>query len=253
MMNEYRIADLTILDWDAFLEAGIDQLELCYQLVEGHGVRFQALPGRGLGRLVDLVQWQPGFHVEHIDGPTLGADQLMHLGMHLALEHLIDVDNGDELLWAECVASSLDLFCLGRFLTTQVNSPFSDDLLESLHYHYETYCDDSDHLESLITACLEDPVAVAGNSSEFLHRSGHDLGQPTHDPQRWELMVGHHLYPLIHHFNLTNWILMGRLRTAKPVQSTRIEELSRRVFDHQNPIDDVLERAIRSLNRNSEL
>ena len=157
-----------------------------------------------------LGHWDLSEKKEFIDETHLGADQVIHLGMHLLMSHHLPGPHVQQRLWGECVASSMDLASLGKLLSAQVDTPFVHETLESLEFHYQIY-GNADDVAPLLTACCDDPFRVTRDTATYHYRLGMTLlnrQRPDRDA------VAHTYYPLAHHFNLGNWVLF--LRNTQP-------------------------------------
>ncbi len=206
--------ELTIEGHDSFFEAGIEVYDACLDLIRARKIRFISLPGVGLSRLWQLVHWDLDERVEYIDNDQVGADQLMHLGLHLALDTYIDKSQPTQWLWAECAASAVDLFVLGHLLRHQQEPAFVQSTLESIAFYDESYAHEPDDGQRIVQLCMDAPMDAMGETVDYLYQLGLALlsGTPSLERADSSKMSQHYLYPLAHHFNLANWVLFLKAR-----------------------------------------
>lgn len=214
-MNKVSLKDVPIYEQDVFQRAGIEILDCCLKLLLAKDLKMVLLPeGRGVGRLLNLLQWDVGEALEYVDGDGPLADQVIHYGMHHLVDDLIGHDGAEKMLLAETIASAADFYLLGQLIRSGEECDFLLDMVESLGSYYEQYSNE-DCLEALFERCAADPFATFAQVVLFLYETVEPLLY-LEDPQavtRGLLAVqDNELYPVLHHYNIGNWVLTLRAR-----------------------------------------
>lgn len=205
-----KLSDLDILEEAAFDRAGLTLLEPCLELLSDLDV--VCFPkGRGLGRLVNLLQWQVDQQLEYLDGDAVAADQVVHFALHHLWHRRIGSDHPFDLLFAECMASASDLYLLGKLSNGGEETDFLVDTLDSFGSYYEIYSSES-RLEKLVARILENPYQTMSAAVDYLFRLGVALLSPQINLEALARFQDDLLYPLAHHYNISNWILTIRNR-----------------------------------------
>ena len=204
------LSDLAIDEADAFRRAGIDLLDAALPLLKNH--RFIVTPGKGLARLADLLNWRAGALCEHIDRRGVSADQVIHFAIHHVLDQNLEENHPGAVLLAECLASASDLYLLGKLSQAGEETAFLSDTIESMCSYYEMYAAEPDHLEQFFAAFLENPFETMVETACFLFHFGAAFLKSEPDLAVLTRFSENARYPLVHHYNLTNWILTIRAR-----------------------------------------
>ena len=205
-----RLEELEIAEADAFDRAGIDLLASCQGLLKNLSI--VCLPeGRGLARLVNLLQWDVGQQREYLDGDIVAADQVVHFALHQIWDKKIGSAHPHTMLFAECMASASDLYLLGRLSQAGEETDFLMDTLESFGSYYEMYGTE-EQLEELVTRIVEAPFETMIEAAAYLYHLGCRLLEPSTDMGALLEFQDHLMYPLAHHYNISNWILTIRNR-----------------------------------------
>ena len=208
---EKRIEDLDIFEKDAFERAGLAILTVAEHILAQSNTRFILLPeSRGLARMVNLLQWQAGDHVEYLDGEGVFSDQVVHMAIHQALDREQGSATPHHMLFAEVLASASDMYLAGRLIQAGEETDFLADTLESLGSYYEMYAASPDQLTAFLQRLSDTPWETMVSLVDYLYtfccpflekdRSIEHLSIP-------RSMEDHMFYPLVHHYNVTNWLL----------------------------------------------
>ena len=214
------LVDLDIYERDAYQRAGIELLNPVIDLLAQERVRAISFPrGRGIARLLNLLQWEADGGLEFIDGQGTHADQLIHLGLHRLCDHKLGSADPGAMLYAECLASASDIYLLGKLSLAGEETDFLADTLESFSSYYELYSHHESHLEQLLSQLQNNPYTTMLAVADYLFQFCLCLLYPTNIEavgRELETMADHVYQPLVHHYNTANWILTIRSKHPHP-------------------------------------
>jgi len=201
---------ITIIDQDVYERCGIRWLPAALRLVHANGVKARVLSSTpGLARILNLVAWQPSGDLEYLDEASLCSDQLIHSAWDQCIHQKFGSDYVGYRLLGEVLASSSDLYLLGRLANCGETPDFVQETLESFNFYFETYSDLGE-LERLLTEILADPYQQMLNLARYLYRFAWLLiteNEETATVEGLDELATHPFYPLTHHYHLPNWIV----------------------------------------------
>jgi hypothetical protein len=232
-LRTVSLADLTIDDETAF--ASIPLYPRLKAVLAGSGHRFY-LPAPGTpggwdrALFLNLTFWNEGTDVlvdEH-----LAADVVTHIAWHHVVGQRVAGAGGGarsalSMLFSESIASAFDLHMLGRlwreapgaeFVTTQV--PIISEAAQ------EAGMTDDD-FASLMTELAENPDRAFEDLRQLLFDAGCALlscRDAVEAQAQLERFDGHRFAALLHHYQLSNWILYAR---AYAVAAPAVDETVR--------------------------
>jgi len=200
---------------DAFRRAGIDLLDRAMALLRRDNLRLTLLPqGRGLARLLNLTHWSAAARREWVDGEDVCADQVIHFATHRLCDERLGSADPRAALFAECVASAMDLYLCGKLARAGEETEFLTETLESYGYYYEIYAGAEGDFERLLTAMQGSPWAAAKALADYLYAVAAPLltADTGGETALAELtpMTDDHRWPLVHHYHVANWVLFIR-------------------------------------------
>ena len=190
---------------------------------------------------LNLTFWSPDAGVEVLCNDHIPADVVAHAAWHHVVSQQLGPAPAGEgpaaeaLFFAEAIASAFDLYLVGRllreasgtdFISTQVpimrdvaaDAGLSEDEFASL---LEGVCADPAQAFEELRALLFQ-VTTALWACRGVAEAANVLGQHTQ----------HRFGPLLHHFQLSNWILYARAYAgAAPAQARAVNELDGRLRD----------------------
>lgn len=231
MSHNYR--DLPIYEADSFTAAKIDLLEHSLNLLEKRDVKVEILQdGRGSARLLNLLQWDLQAATETIDGDGPIADQVIHAAMHHFSDACFGSDTAQTMLFGECLASAIDFYLLGKILAARIETDFVIDTIDSLASYYEQY-GDPEQLQTILETASAEPYPTFIQIASYLYQAVAPLlnARDPHTISQHLLKAQDHPYwPLLHHYNIGNWVLTLRARFQNPQDTP---------FDHRAAIGDL--------------
>lgn len=203
------LQELEIFEQDAFKRADIKLLDLSLHLLKDH--RMAVIPhSTGLARLVNLLHWDASENLEYLDGEGVLADQIIHFAVHHVMNRFNQCNTAKGMLFAECMASAADVYLVGKLSQAGEETDFLQDTLESFSTYYEMYAVDETHLELMLSTILEQPFKAMMDLANYLFQFGSALLGAQPDLEKLIQLQEHFSYPLVHHYNISNWILTIR-------------------------------------------
>ena len=206
--------DLPIYEEDLFLEAGIELLPLAKALVQCNHTRFTRFPhSKGIARIVNLLEWESHAYHEFLDGEGIFADQVVHVAIHQAVDKMTGGRHPENMLLAEALASSSDVYLIGQLSRAGCETDFLAETLESLGSYFEMYGEGESQLAAFLEQVLARPFETMVAVSDYLYEFCMPLLYPDSVSEmaaQLRELERQPFYPLIHHYNTTNWILTIR-------------------------------------------
>jgi hypothetical protein len=215
-------------------------------LADGYRFRVPA-PGEdppGWGRTVflNLTWWNAAEAQDVLEGPEIDADVVAHVGWHHCLRaHLgADAASADGLFFGEAVASAFDLYLIGGTLGVAPGSTLLETQVPLL---VDTLADaglDAEDAQALLEDIAEDPVRafedlralLFGLGTSLVHAKGVDEAV-----ERLHAVRRHRFAPLVHRFELSNWLLYARAWAPDALgPRPRLRQLDRELRDSPNPL-----------------
>ncbi len=214
MVPKRFLDQIDIYDRDIYESIDLTLFNLAVGIVERNRTRFTTFPNsKGVARIINLLEWQSHAYHEYLDGEGIFVDQVVHIALHQAVDELSGGRHPESALLAEAYASASDLYLLGKLSQAGVECDFVVETLESLGSYYEMYADGDNAMSRLLEQLLIDPyqtmVDVAHYLMQFCQPLLYSCSLPEvmDEIQRLETDL---FYPLVHHYNTTNWILTIR-------------------------------------------
>ena len=115
-----------------------------------------------------------------------------------------------------CLASAVDVYAVGKLSQAGEETDFLHDSLESFGYYYDQYAAREHHLQDLMAAILAFPFETMIKLARFLYGFGRLLLDEKIRPSSLAAMLpleNDMFYPLVHHYQMTNWILTFSARS----------------------------------------
>ena len=227
-MRTLTLDELTIDDERSF--AGVALYQRLKQSLRRSGHRFQ-IPAAGEQAswdrvlFLNLTYWSAGAQAadvlcdEHIP-----ADVVAHVAWHAlagrALSRASMPPSAEALFFSEAIASAFDLYLVGRLLETQPESEFIATQLPPMSECAQEAGLSEEAFAALMTGVAGDPErafedlrALLWDASTALFAcDGAAAAQAV-----LENLAGRRFAPLLHHYQLSNWILYGRAYAARAV------------------------------------
>jgi len=235
-MRTLKLDELTIDDERSF--GGVALYQRLKQSLRRSGHRFQ-IPAAGEQAswdrvlFLNLTYWSAGAEAadvlcdEHIP-----ADVVAHVAWHALAGRELSRGSGggssaapptaDALFFSEAIASAFDLYLVGRLLETQPESEFIATQLPPMSECAQEAGLSEEAFAALMTGvaggperAFEDLRALLWDAATALFAcDGAAAAQAV-----LEGLAGRRFAPLLHHYQLSNWILYGRAYAARSAGS----------------------------------
>lgn len=186
---------------------------------------------------LNLTFWSAEEGSDVLCEPSIPADVVAHVAWHhLATTELARLAPdaagapcADALFFGEAIASAFDLYLVGRLLRNVPDSDFIATQVPIMGEAAEQAGLDPDDFEALLQAVTLDPERAFEDLRELLFDVSRALLACTNanDAQlALEGFASHRFAPLLHHYELSNWVLYARAYgAAAPAQARAVHEL----------------------------
>jgi len=231
-LRSLDLSRLPVYEADADKRACISLLPQARAILAANRTRAVIVPRAGLARLLNLVHWDVATHLEYLDERAVYADQLCHFAAHQLIDALLGSRDPYALLFAEAFASALDFYLLGKLIQAGEETGFLIETIESFTTYYELY-DSEDQLELVLTRTGEAPFTLMAEVADYLFQCAILLmskADPGEIMQALGWLAEGPLYPLVHHYNVSNWVLAIRVRCPAPGPDTPDMMRMRKLF-----------------------
>jgi hypothetical protein len=174
---------------------------------------------------LNLTYWSADDGADVLCDEHIPADVVAHVGWHAVVSAnlkraALSPPSAGALFLAESIASAFDLYLVGRLLP---NAPESDFITTQVPLMAEC-AGEAGLPEAAFSALLEDVVREPERAFEDLRALLFDaatalLACPgvAQAQSVLEGFAGHRFAPLLHHYQLSNWILYARAYAARPL------------------------------------
>jgi hypothetical protein len=196
---------------------------------------------------LNLTYWNAAEGADVLCEDHLPADVVAHIAWHhivgtrLAPPAASGRPSAASMFFAEAIASAFDLYLVGRLLW---NAPDSDFITTQVPL-LSACAEDAGLSESAFAALLEEVAREPERAFEDLRALLFDAAssllvcpgvmEAAAVLKRFE---GHRFEPLLHHFQLSNWILYARAHAADPsVPDAAVEEASAALRNAPDSLD----------------
>ncbi len=216
--------ELIIDDERSFRHVGLyDELK---QVLRKDGYRFRvpeggAAPSWDRVVFLNLTFWTPDDQGDVLASDHLDADVVTHVAWHhlcrLALPG--SPASADSLFLGESIASAFDLYLVGRLLGHAPDAGFLETQVPAMAEAAEGAGLDEEGFERLLASVAADPERAFEDLRALLFDAGTTLftcAGPGEAAEAIARFDGHRFAPLLHHYELSNWILYARAYAARP-------------------------------------
>ncbi len=231
---ENRTLDTLVLDD----EASFRHISLYGDLKEvlrRAGYAFHLLPAAARrwdrALFLNLTFWQGGSDV--LIDEVLPADVVTHVAWHhlAAKAFAQEPPSTDALLLGEAIASAFDVYLIGRMLHHAPDSAFLESQMPALATAVQEAGMSEAQFAALLETVAADPDRAFEDLRELLFDATTGLLQCTDTESALALLTDldrHRFGPLLHHYELSNWVLSARaLPAAAMAPNARVREVDR--------------------------
>lgn len=217
-LRSLTLDDLTIDDERSFRHVGL-YAEL-KEALRRDGYRFRVPEGGASWDRVlflNLTFWNPGEGGDLLASDQIPADVVTHVAWHHLASRALGLDRdrppAEGMLLAEAIASAFDLYLVGRLLGHAPGSDFLETQVPAMADAAEAAGLGEDGFEALLAGVAADPDRAFEDLRALLFEVSTALLRcPSLQPaaEIFEGAAGHRFAPLLHHYELSTWILYAR-------------------------------------------
>jgi hypothetical protein len=229
--QDCSVDDLIVEDEESFAHVALySDLK---QVLRDAGYRFRLLPASLEGRwekalLLNLTFWGAADGADIMAGCVVPADVLAHVAWHRLTARELGGDaaqapTAEGMFLGESIASAFDVYLVGRLLGHSPESSFLQTQVEAMAERAAAAGMTDAAFEELLDGIVEDPDRAFCDLRELLMDATTALyTSDTPDAALAALarFDGHRFGPLLHHYELSNWVLYARAY-ARPSEEAR--------------------------------
>jgi hypothetical protein len=201
------------------------------QALRKSGYRFRVAPpgspsaswDRAL--FLNLTFWDASEAGDVLVDDHIAADVVVHVAWHHLARRALDAAEGaiagsdppgasaDALFFGEAIASAFDLYLVGRLLGHAPDAEFLQTQVPAMAEAADAAGLSEDAFETLLQEISSDPDRAFEDLRELLFDAASALVSSRGIDQAAEILEGfegHRFAPLLHHYELSNWILYAR-------------------------------------------
>jgi hypothetical protein len=187
---------------------------------------------------LNLTYWNGQEGADVLCEEHLAADVVTHIAWHHLVSEQVTRAAGSAgtaaaLLFAESIASAFDLHMLGRLWRTAPGAEFVTTQVPIISEAAQEAGMTDDDFATLLTDVSDDPDRAFEDLRRLLFDAATSLlacGDVVEAQAQLERLSTHRLGPLLHHYQLSNWILYSRAyATNAPSVDEVVRELDARL------------------------
>ncbi|AKT38025.1 hypothetical protein [Chondromyces crocatus] len=166
---------------------------------------------------LNLTFWSPSEGGDLLTGDHVPADVVTHVAWHHLASRPLGLDRPkpavEGMLLAEAIASAFDLYLVGRLLGRSPDSEFLESQVPAMAEAAEAAGLTDEGFEALLAEVAKDPDQAFEDLRSLLFDAGVELVRCSSIESAaavLERLKGHRFAPLLHHYELSTWILHAR-------------------------------------------
>lgn len=212
--------DLAIEDEASFRHIALyDTLK---QALRRDGYRFRVAEGASWDRVLflNLTFWDSSEQGDVLVEDRIDADVVTHVAWHhLARKALpAGAPSAEALFFGESIASAFDLYLVGRLLGNAPDARMLETQVPAMAEVAAGAGLDEEAFEALLEGIAADPDRAFEDLRELLFDASSALvrcGGVSEAAAALARFEGHRFAPLLHHYELSNWVLYARAHAAR--------------------------------------
>jgi hypothetical protein len=169
---------------------------------------------------LNLTFWAPDEPGDVLEKKSIPADVLMHAGWHHMTRRALVKDDKtastptyDALFLGEAIASAFDLYLVGRLLGHAPDAAFLETQVPAMADAAEEAGMSADAFEAMLDEVAKDPDRAFEDLRQLLFDTCMSLVHQRSVGEAADAIAacdGHRFGPLLHHYELSTWILYAR-------------------------------------------
>jgi hypothetical protein len=173
--------------------------------------------------LLNLTFWDPDEQGDVLVDPHLDADVVTHVAWHHLTRKAMagSAISAGALLLGESIASAFDLYLVGRLLGHAPEARFLETQVPSMAEAAEAAGLSEEGFEALLSDISADPDRAFEDLRQLLFEATMtlvDCAGVTEAAEALSRFDAHRFAPLLHHFEISTWILYARAYATRSAQ-----------------------------------
>lgn len=168
--------------------------------------------------LLNLTFWRPEDGGDLLVDETIPADVVAHVAWHHLAAAALAGQPGEPpsvqaLFMGEAIASAFDIYLVGRLLGHAPDSSFLETQVPAMKETAEAAGVTEEAFEALLRTVAEGPERAFADLRELLFDATNAVYASRSAAQAWTALArldGHRFAPLLHRYELSNWVLYAR-------------------------------------------
>jgi hypothetical protein len=220
-LRSLSLDEIQIEDERSFRHVGL--YEELKQVLRSDGYRFR-VPERGRASwdrvvFLNLTFWDPSDQGDVLPEASIPADVVAHVAWHHVARRALGPASAsaDGLFLAEAIASAFDLFLVGRLLGHAPDATFLETQVPAMAEVAEAAGLPEEGFEALLSDISADPDRAFEDLRQLLFDAATTLVACDGVEAATRALAPfdqHRFGPLLHHYELSNWVLYGRAYAA---------------------------------------
>ena len=207
---------------------------------------FRVLPPSHAGRwdralFLNLTYWGASEGGDVLTERRLSADVVAHVAWHHLAARAVGSSSVDAMLLGESIASAFDVLLVGRLLGRSVRSSFLDSQVPAMAEAARASGLSARRFEALLGEIAGDPEGAFADLRALLFtaaRALHDCTSASEAQLVCARFDDHRFAALLHHYELSNWILFARAHAAAGAGvDARAREVDRALREDGAPLE----------------
>jgi len=168
---------------------------------------------------LNLTFWTPDEPGDVLESETISADVVMHAAWHHVTRRALDAagtsasQSPEGFFLGESIASAFDIYLVGRLLGHSPDAAFLETQVPAMAEVAEQAGVDEDTFEAMLEQVTKDPERAFEDLRELLFDASTKLVRARSVEEAAVTLEGfdkHRFSSLLHHYELTSWILYAR-------------------------------------------
>jgi hypothetical protein len=206
---------------------------------------FRVLSGRSAARwdralFLNLTYWDVGAG-DVLDDHRVAADVVAHAAWHhlAAIALPAKSQSVEALFLGESIASAFDIYLVGRLLGRARRSSFLETQVPAMAESAKAAGLGARAFEALLRGVAADPEGSFGQLRQLLYDATCALVAcrgATEAIKALARFEAHRFGPLLHHYELSNWILYARAHARGGIKDVHARAIARALARHPSPL-----------------
>jgi hypothetical protein len=193
---------------------------------------------------LNLTYWRTSEGRDVLAEPALAADVVAHVAWHHTIGRALDdgtePPSVDALVFAEAVASAFDVYLLGQVMGRTRRSGFADTAVPAITEVALGAGLSEEEVDALFASVVDDPEAAFASLRALLFDVTTALVRcATADDAVvvFDAVRDHPFMPVLHHYELSNWVLHARVYGGAREPDPRVRALDADLRASPHPLD----------------